>query len=131
MKYIIIIGCGKTGRNLALELAQSHNVVVVDKNKRAIDLLGEAFNGKKILGDALNVTVLEEAGIKDADALILVTGNDNFNLVVGRVARKMYKVEKVVLQVYEVSKKKMFSQEGLMTINRTKILVEVFKKCIL
>ena len=131
MKYIIIVGCGKTGKTLALELAQAHNVVVIDRSRRALDSLGETFNGKKILGDALNVAVLEEAGIKDADALILVTGNDNFNIVVGKVAREMYKVKKVAFQVYEVNKKKIFSEQGLIVVNRTQLLVEVFKKCIL
>jgi trk system potassium uptake protein TrkA len=131
MKYIIVVGCGKTGRSLALELAQSHNVVVIDRSRRALDSLGETFNGKTVLGDALNVAVLEEAGIQEADALILVTGNDNFNIVVGKVAREMYKVKKVVFQVYEVNKKKIFSGEGLIFVNRTQLLVEVFKKCIL
>lgn len=131
MKYIIVIGCGKTGKNLALELAQSHNVVVIDKSKRALDTLGEDFNGKKVVGDVLNVEILEEAGIKDADALILVTGNDNLNLVVGKVAMERYKVKKVALQVYEVNKKKLFSQEKMIIVNRTHLLVEVFKRCIL
>ena len=131
MKYVVIVGCGQTGRNLALELSSSHNVVVIDKEKEVLDELGESFNGKTVVGDALNVEVLESAGIQDADALILLTGNDNFNLVIGKVARKKYGVEKVVLQVYEVKKKKLFSEEGLIIVNRTYLLVEVFKKCIL
>ena len=81
MKYIVIVGCGKTGRELALEFSKEHNVVVIDRNARALDSLGEDFNGKKILGDALDIRVLEEAGIKDADILVLVTGDDNLNLV--------------------------------------------------
>lgn len=131
MKYVVIVGCGQTGRNLALELSLSHNVVVIDKDKEVLDELGEGFNGKTVVGDALNVEILESAGIQDADALILLTGNDNFNLVIGKVARKKYGVEKVVLQVYEVKKKKLFSEEGLIIVNRTYLLVEVFKKCIL
>ncbi|MCD6228441.1 MAG: TrkA family potassium uptake protein [Candidatus Omnitrophica bacterium] len=131
MKYIVIIGCGKTGRNLALEFATSHNVVVIDRNKTALDSLGEDFNGKKVLGDALDTQVLESAGIKEADALVIVTGNDNLNIVIGKVAKKMYKVKKVALQVYELAKKKIFSEEGLIIVNRTYLLVEVFKKCIL
>ncbi|HDN85943.1 MAG: TrkA family potassium uptake protein [Candidatus Omnitrophota bacterium] len=131
MKYIVIIGCGKTGRNLALEFATSHNVVVIDRNKTALDSLGEDFNGKKVLGDALDTQVLENAGIKEADALVIVTGNDNLNIVIGKVAKKMYKVKKVALQVYELAKKKIFSEEGLIIVNRTYLLVEVFKKCIL
>ena len=104
---------------------------MIDKDKEALDELGEGFNGKTVVGDALNVEILESAGIQDADALILLTGNDNFNLVIGKVARKKYGVEKVVLQVYEVKKKKLFSEEGLIIVNRTYLLVEVFKKCIL
>lgn len=131
MKYIIIVGCGKTGRNLAFELASFHNVVVIEKSKEALDSLGENFNGKKILGDALDTECLETAGIKEADILVLVTGNDNLNLVVGRIAKRMYKVKKIALQVYEINKKKIFSEEGLVIVNSTYLLVEVFKKCIL
>lgn len=131
MKYIIIVGCGKTGRHLALEFAQSHNVVAIDRNKNVLDSLGQAFNGKKIAGDVLNLETLEAAGIKEADALILVTGNDNLNLVIGKVARKKYNVKKVALQVYDLRKKRLFSEEGLIIVDRTYIIVEVFKKCIL
>jgi trk system potassium uptake protein TrkA len=131
MKYIIIVGCGKTGKNLASDLSQSHNVVVIDRNRKALDSLGEDFNGRKILGDALNVEVLESAGVKEADMLILVTGNDNLNLVIGKVAQRMYKVKRIALQVYEARKKRIFSEEGLIIVNRTYLLVEVFKKCIL
>ena len=131
MKYIIIVGCGKTGKYLAYEFAQSHNVVVIDRNKNALDSLGQTFNGKKVVGDVLNLEALEAAGIKEADALILVTGNDNLNLVIGKVARKKYNVKKVALQVYDLRKKRLFSEEGLIIVDRTYLLVEVFKKCIL
>ena len=104
---------------------------MVDKSPSALDSLGPDFNGKKIQGDVLNLEVLESAGIKEADALILLTGNDNLNLVIGKVARKKYEVKKVALQVYDLSKKRLFSQEGLIIVNRTYLLVEVFKKCIL
>jgi len=131
MKYIIIVGCGKTGKELALEFSKENNVVVIDRNYRTLVSLGEDFNGKKIVGDALDIKVLEEAGIKEADVLILVTGNDNLNLVISKVAKKMYKVKKIALQVYEASKKRVFSEEGLIIVDKTHILVEVFKKCLL
>lgn len=131
MKYIIIVGCGKTGKELALEFSKGHNVVVIDKNRHALDSLGEDFNGKTIVGDALDIKVLESAGIKEADILVLVTGNDNLNIVISKVTKKMYKVKRIALQVYETSKKKIFSEEGLIIVNKTYILVEVFKKCLL
>jgi len=130
MKYIVIVGCGKTGQSLAVEFSQDCNVVVVDRNKRALEALGDNFNGKKVFGDALDIKVLENAGIKDANVLILVTGNDNLNLVIGKIVKDMYKVEKILLQVYDATKKNIFANSGLQIINKTRLMVEVFRKCI-
>ena len=85
-----------------------------------------------MLGDALDLKVLEDAGIKEVDILVLATGNDNVNIVISKVAKKLYRnIKKIALQVYDTSKKKIFSEEGLIIVNKTYILVEVFKKCLL
>ena len=131
MKYIIIIGCGKSGKELAIELAKAGNVVIIDKSLRNLDSLGDDFNGKKIWGDAMDIVALEKAGVKDANVVFLLTDNDNINLVVGRVIKRKYDVKKVVLQVNDVMKKKIFNEEGLTIFNRTYLIVEVLKKCIL
>ena len=131
MKYIIIIGCGKTGKNLALELSREENVVVVDKSLKNLDSLGDDFNGKKIWADALDINTFEKAEAKSADAVYLLTGNDNINLVVGKVVKRKYGVKKVILQVNDAMKKKVFKEEGLTIVNRTYLIAEVLKKCIL
>ena len=131
MKYIVIVGCGKIGKNLAQELSGADNVVMIDKNLKNLDSLGDDFNGKKIWADALDVNTLEKAEIKDADAVYLLTGNDNLNLVVGKVIKRKYGVKKIVLQVNDAMKKKIFKEEGLTIVNRTYLIVEVLKKCIL
>jgi trk system potassium uptake protein TrkA len=129
MKYIIIVGCGKTGKELALELSSHDNVVVVDKSLKSLDLLGDDFNGKKVWADAMDITTLENAGIAEANAVFLLTGNDNLNLVVGKVVKRKYGVKKVVLQVDDITKKQIFKEEGLTIVNRTYLIVEVLKKC--
>jgi trk system potassium uptake protein TrkA len=130
MRYIIIIGCGKTGRSLAFELSKEENVVVVDKSLENLDSLGDDFNGKKIWADALDINTLEKAEAKEADAVYLLTGNDNINLVVGKVIKRKYAVKSVILQVNDAMKKKIFKEEGLTIINRTYLIAEVLKKCI-
>jgi len=130
MRYIIIIGCGKTGKNLALELSKEENVVVVDKSLKNLDSLGDDFNGKKIWADALDINTFEKAEAKGADVVYLLTGNDNINLVVGKVVKRKYGVKKVILQVNDAMKKKIFKEEGLTIVNRTYLIVEVLKKCI-
>ena len=130
MKYIIIIGCGKTGKCLALELSKEENVVIVDKSLRNLDSLGDDFNGKKIWADALDINTFEKAEAKDADVVYLLTGNDNINLVVGKVVKRKYGIKKVILQVDDAMKKKIFKEEGLIIVNRTYLIAEVLKKCI-
>ena len=129
MKYILIVGSGKIGRELAREFSGTENVVMIDKDLKALDVLGDDFNGKKIWGDVLDINVLEDAGIKEADAIFLLTGNDNLNLVVGKVAKRKYEVKKIVMQVNDVGKKQLFQEEGLTIVNRTYLIVEVLKKC--
>lgn len=130
MKYIVVIGCGKIGRGLALELSKDENVVVVDRSLRNLDALGDDFNGKKIWADAMDTATLEKAGIKEADVVFLLTGNDNLNLVVGKVIKRKYGVAKVVLQVNDATKEKIFKEQGLSIINRTNLVVEVLHKCL-
>lgn len=130
MKYIVIVGCGRTGKELAFELSKTENVVVVDKNLKSLDSLGEDFNGKKLWGDALDMNTLEDAGVKEAHAIFLLTGNDNLNLVVGKVVKRKYGVKKAVLQVNDTTKKRIFKEEGLTILNRTYLLVEVLRKCL-
>jgi len=130
VKYVVIVGCGKIGKELAYELSKTDNVVVVDKSLRNLDSLGDDFNGKKIWADALDINTLEKAELKQADAAFLLTGNDNLNLVVGKVIKRKYGVKKVILQVNDTVKKKIFKEEGLTIVNRTYLIAEVLRKCI-
>jgi len=131
VRYIIIVGCSKIGKELAMELSKTENVVIVDKSLRKLDSLGDNFNGKKIWSDALDINALEKAGIKETDVVFLLTGNDNINLVVGKVVKRKYGVKKVILQVDDSAKKRIFKEEGLTIVNRTYLIVEVLRKCIL
>lgn len=131
MKYIIIVGCGKIGKGLAIEFANSDNVVVVDKDLKKLEALGSDFNGKSLWADALDIATLEQAGIGDADAIFLLTGNDNLNLVIGKVIKRKYTVKKVILQVTDKVKQQIFQEQGLQIIDRTNLIVEELKKCIL
>lgn len=128
MRYVVIIGCSRTARELAISLSENNNVVVVDKDLKALDALGDDFNGKKIWADALDINILEKAGIKDAQALIILTDNDNLNLVLGKVARRKYSLSKVIVQVNDAVKKRLFQEEGLTILNRTYLMAEIIKK---
>jgi trk system potassium uptake protein TrkA len=97
-----VIGCGRVGSELAFRLYQNdHEVVVIDKNRDALNGLSPEFRGRTIEGDVLAEHMLERAGIAEADGLATVTNSDALNAVVGHIAGAIYKVPIVVARNYD------------------------------
>lgn len=97
-----IVGCGRVGSELALRLFQNgHTVVVIDREREALNSLPPDFRGRIIEGDVLSEQMLERAGIAEADGLATVTNSDTLNAVVGHVARTIYNVPIVVTRNYD------------------------------
>jgi trk system potassium uptake protein TrkA len=117
---IIIIGCGRMGASLAQALVKRGNeVAVVDCNPAAFERLGSAFGGKIVPGIGFDRAVLAKAGIERADGLAAVTDSDETNVVVARVARKIFRVPKVVARLYDPRKAEIYRRLGLQTISQT------------
>ena len=66
------------------------------------------------------VEVLEEAGIREADAFIAVSSGDNSNIVSARVAREHYKVEKVIARIYDPMRARIYERLNIPTIATTR-----------
>lgn len=87
---IIIVGCGKVGQKLAEKLgAESDNdVTVIDPKQSVIsDVVGQ-YDVMGVIGSGVNIDILDEAGIANADLLIAVTGSDELNLMSCLMAKK-------------------------------------------
>jgi trk system potassium uptake protein TrkA len=97
-----VIGCGRVGSELAFRLYKNgHKVVVIDKNREALNGLSSEFRGRTIEGDVLVEQMLERAGISEADGLAAVTNSDTLNAVVAHIAHVVYKVPIVVARNYD------------------------------
>lgn len=114
---IIIVGCGRVGVELALTLHQNHTVTVVDRNTRSFDRLGLHFSGRTIQGHGLDRTTLERAGIVNAQALAAVTSSDNVNVIVARIARNIYHVNRVVARIYNPRRATIYEKLNLQTVS--------------
>ncbi|MEX0975251.1 MAG: TrkA family potassium uptake protein [Bacillota bacterium] len=102
---LVVVGCGSMGSHLALALARGgHLVSVIDSDPSARARLGSSFGGKFISGVAIDLGILAEAGIDAADGLAAVTGSDETNLAVAMLARKRFRVPKVIARVFEPGK---------------------------
>jgi trk system potassium uptake protein TrkA len=115
--HVIVIGCGRVGSGLATSLsAEGHAVWVVDRDPRARDLLGRAFQGAFLEGSAIDRVALEQAGVEEAEALVAVTSSDTANVVAARTARAVYRVPRVVARAYDPRRADVYSGLGIPTV---------------
>ena len=102
---IIIIGCGKVGSELAMQLSQeNHDICVIDQDDTRIRKLTSSYDIMGIKGNGCNYSVLQEAGIENADLVIAVTESDELNLLSCVIAQKVDKcktIARVRNPVYE------------------------------
>jgi trk system potassium uptake protein TrkA len=75
--YILIVGAGKVGYYLAKQLRTGKHVVgIVEKDKALCESIAKELDALVINGDGCDSDILEEAGIKRADVVAAVTGDD-------------------------------------------------------
>lgn len=118
--YIVIMGCGRVGSQLAKVLTlEGQDVAVIDKNPAAFERLGPTFKGKKIVGIGFDVDVLKEAAVDRADAFVSVTNGDNSNIVAARIARNFFRVPKVIARIYDPLRESLYRKLGIQTISST------------
>lgn len=109
-----VIGCGRMGAGLAEMLSErAHRICVVDRDSGAFQLLGAWFRGDHIEGSALDRDILLKSGIDRIDGLAVVTGSDEINAVVGRMAREVFQVPKVVVRLVDPAKGEIYRRLGL------------------
>ncbi|MHB8155291.1 MAG: potassium channel family protein [Candidatus Omnitrophota bacterium] len=118
--YVIIVGCGRVGSELAKLLSgEGHDVVVIDKKPEALKRLGDTFNGLTMVGNGFDLALLKQVGIEKADAFCAVTDGDNTNLISAQVAKKIFSVPKVFARVYDPQRAHIYAALGLDIISGT------------
>jgi trk system potassium uptake protein TrkA len=115
--HVIVVGCGRVGSTIARELdAATHSVVVVDKRSESFRRLGPSFGGRTIAGIGFDREVLVEAGIAPGCAVMAVTSGDNSNILIARVARETFGVERVVARIYDPRRATIYERLGIATV---------------
>ena len=130
----LIIGCGRVGSTIALNLhEEGWDVTVVDENEDALSRLGESWPGAFVVGHGMDTDVLRRAGIEDADAVVASTDGDNTNIVIGQVAQKRFGIECTVVRILDPARADFYAQRGLRTVCPTStaidVLTDVVRSC--
>ncbi len=96
---IIIAGGGSAGEELANALIQEkHEVVIIESDKARAEELAEKLDCLVINANAANPKTLIDAGIKEVDALVAMTGNDRDNILVALIAKQLG-LENIIVRI--------------------------------
>jgi len=129
--YIVIAGCGKLGSYLASQLSRQGNLlVIIDWMESSFENLSTDFSGFRVEGDAAQITVLKEAKMNQADWVIATTNDDNINLMVAQIARKVFKVPHVLARVFDPKREQIYTQLGIETYCPTSVATQMFLRAI-
>jgi trk system potassium uptake protein TrkA len=96
---VAIAGAGAVGRSIAAELIDGrHQVMLIEREADQFEPQ-TVEQADWVLGDACEVSILEESGIEQCDVVIAATGDDKANLVVSLLAKTEFAVRRVVARV--------------------------------
>ena len=127
--YVIIVGGGNTGSQLAKFLFEDgHRICVIEERPAVLEKLVSEISSETIInGDGSSPAVLEKAGIQKAQALAAVTGSDETNLVITSLARFEYKVPRVIARINNSKNAWLFTPEmGVdVALNQAEILARM------
>ena len=127
----MIIGCGRVGSSVALNLrAAGWGVTVIDEREEALSRLGDDWAGEFHVGHGMDIQLLRSAGIEDADAVVVTTDGDNSNLVIGQMAQKQFDVRSVVVRVLDPARAEFFKSRGLNVVCPTSSAIETLTNAV-
>ena len=116
---------------MALELDRTGwEVTAIDENEDALQRLGEHWSGGFVVGHGMDVDVLREAGIEEADAVVVATNGDNTNLVVGQIAQKQFDIQTTIVRVLDPARAKVYASLGLRTISPTSTAIDFLTEAV-
>lgn len=116
--HVIVVGCGRVGSEVALNLAASdeHDVIIIDRKPDAFRRLGDNFKGTTMIGVGFDRDLLTEAGISPDCAVAAVTSGDNSNILIARTARETFGVQRVVARIYDPRRASIYERLGIATV---------------
>jgi trk system potassium uptake protein TrkA len=127
--FVIIVGGGNTGSQLAKFLLEAgHSVSVIEERPAVLEKLAVEIPQQAIVtGDGSSPVVLERAGIHKAQVLVAVTGSDETNLVVTSLGRFEFNVPRVIARINNSKNAWLFTPEmGVdVSLNQAEILARL------
>ena len=115
---IVILGAGQVGRTAAYHLSreEANDVTVVDTNQDVLRDLQGRLDIRTVAGNASFPTVLDSAGVADAEVLIALTNSDEVNMLACEVAYTLYRTPTKIARIRSAEytgNPKLFTDEAI------------------
>lgn len=127
--FVIVVGGGKTGSQLAAQLLEEgHEVKIIEDRPMVLERLQQEMPAEAVMaGDGSSPSILESAGIRRANVLAAVTGDDEANLVITSLASFEFNVPRTIARVNNPKNAWLFNQQmGVdVALNQTDILAKL------
>ena len=99
--YVLIVGAGKVGWNLARELlGKGHELTVIESDAARYATVEDELEHAVQYGDGSELWVLDRGGIERADMVIAVTGDDEDNILICQIAREKYLCDRILSLIH-------------------------------
>lgn len=120
---IIIIGGGKTVYFLCRSFAsKGYKVVIINRQREECVQLSRQLNAVVLCGDGSDSTILQQAGAREANAVLAITPNDQDNLIICQLASHQFGVPRVIALANDPDNTVVFKQLGVITFSTTDII---------
>ena len=127
---IVIMGGGKVGESLARRvLEERHAVRLIEVSKERCYKLANDLDIEVVCGDGTNIRTLEDAGVREADCFIAISGNDADNLVAAQLAKNHFGAQKVIARANDPRNMEMMHLLGVdYAVSSTEIIARIIEQ---
>ncbi len=113
----IVIGSGRLGSNIATSMSElGEDVIIIDAQDDSFRKLQESFSGYQVVGDATDLTILENSYIKHAKTVVITTDSDNVNIYLAHICFYVYNVPKIFVRLSDTDKGKLLDGTTIQAI---------------
>jgi len=111
--YIVIMGAGRVGLNLASNLiSRGHDVTLIESDDSLCSNAAAELDALVICGNGTDTKTLEEANVSEADVFVAATGNDEANLL-SCILVKQYDIPKIIARLSNPDHEEAFRKVGI------------------
>lgn len=108
---------------LALQLSsRGHQVTLIDQNPESIRRLGKSFPCRIVLGNGLEIDVMERAEVGTCDAFFAMTRGDNTNIMAAQIVNRSFSVPKVAVKMADPIRSEVYRKMGYFVLNPAALL---------